>query len=97
MEDKVRIKIQVGDNKHPLFVERSEEPIFRDAARMVNERIQAYATKYRGAGLPNDYLMAFAALDVAVQFVRQDRNSNAEAAGEDLREIAAEIREFLKD
>ncbi len=97
MDDKVRINIQVGDNKHPLFVKRDEEPIFRDAARLVNERLAAYATKFRASGLPKDYLMAFAAVDIAAKFVRQDRNSNAEAAEANLQDLAAEIREFLSN
>ena len=97
MDDKVRINIQVGDKKHPLFVKRDEEPIYRDAARMVNERLAAYATKFRASGLPKDYLMAFAAVDIAARFVRQDRNSNAEAAEASLNELAAEIRDYLSN
>ena len=96
MDESIRINIQVGDNKHPLFVKRDEEPIFRDAARMVNERILAYSKKYRGANLANDYLMAFAALDIASQFVRQDRDSNALDAEKKIRDLANEISGFLK-
>ena len=97
MDDKVRINIQIGEVKHPLFVKRDEEPIYRDAARLVSERLTAYATKFRGAGLPKDYLMAFAAVDIAARFVRQDRNSNAEAAEASLQNIADEIREYLSN
>lgn len=95
MDDKVRIKIQLGDTKHPLFVNKDEEPIYREAARMVNERITAYSTKYRGAGLPNEYKLAFAALDIAVKYIKQNQDSNAEVAGENLKELSSEIREFL--
>lgn len=95
MDDKVRINIQIGDNKHPLFVQRDEEPIFRDAARLVNERLQAYARKFRASGLPKDYLMAFVAVDIAARFMRQDRDSNAEAAEARLKELAKDIRDYL--
>lgn len=97
MDDKVRINIQIGDTKHPLFVKRDEEPIYRDAARMVNERVQAYATKFRASGLPKDYLMAFAAVDIAARFVKQNQDSNAEVAETSLQELAAEIREYLSN
>ena len=97
MDDKVRINIQIGDTKHPLFVKRDEEPIYRDAARMVNERVQAYNTKFRASGLPKDYLMAFAAVDIAVRFVKQNHDSNAEVAEASLQELAAEIREYLSN
>lgn len=97
MDDKVRINIQIGDTKHPLFVKRDEEPIYRDAARMVNKRLKAYATKFRASGLPKDYLMAFAAVDIAARYVKQDRDSNAEVAEASLQELAAEIREYLSN
>ena len=97
MDDKVRIIIQIGENKHPLFVDRDEEPIFREAARLVNERLQAYARKYRASGLPKDYLAAFASLDIAARFVRQDRDSNAEKAEARLKELATEIRDYLSN
>lgn len=96
MDDKVRINIQVGENRHPLFVSRDEEPIFRDAARMVNERINAYATKYRGAGLPQEYMMAFAAIDIASQYVRLNHDNNAKDAGQRLQNLADEIRKYMQ-
>lgn len=95
MDDKVRINIQVGDTKHPLFVNRDEEPIYRDAARLVNQRLQAYATKFRASGLPKDYLIAFAAIDIAAKYIMQNRDSNAEEAGKGLEELASEIRQYL--
>lgn len=96
MDERIRINIQVGENKHPIFVPRNEEPIFREAARMINERIQAYATKYRGANLPKDYLMAFAAVDIASQYIKQDKDSNAQDAEKQLKDLAKEISEFMK-
>ena len=96
MGERIRINIQVGDNKHPLFVKRDEEPIFREAAKMINERISAYARKYRGANLPQDYLMAFAAVDIASQFIKQDRDSNARDAEIKIRDLTDEISRFLK-
>lgn len=96
MDERIRINIQVGENKHPLFVSRDEEPIYRNAARLVNDRILAYATKYRGANLPSDYLLAFAAIDIAAKYVRQDKDSNAHEAEQRLQELAKEIREFMK-
>lgn len=95
MDDKVRINIQIGDTKHPLFVKRDEEPIYRNAARLVNERLMAYTKKFRASGLPKDYLIAFAAIDIAARFVSQDKDSNAENAEANLQELIAEIRDYL--
>lgn len=95
MEDKVRIHIQLGDVKHPLVIEREEEPVARKAARLLTERYESYATKFRATGLPKEYLMAMAGLDMAMRFVRQDADSNAEAAGEALTAIVDELQTYL--
>ena len=71
MDKKIRITIQVGESRYPLWVEPQEEPIFREAARMVNRRLTAYATKFRSSHLPPDNLMAMAAVDLAVLCQRQ--------------------------
>ena len=54
MEDKLRINIQLAEAKHPLYVDPSDEPAARQAARLVSRRFAAYATKYRGAKLPEE-------------------------------------------
>ena len=96
MEDKVRINIQVGDVKHPLLVEAADEPIYREAARLVNERVARYATKYRGANLPRDFMMSFAAIDIAARYVRLNRQSAALADdGAAIEALTDEIRAFL--
>lgn len=95
MADRIRINIQLGEVKHPLNVDRDTEPIFREAARMVNERLAVYAEKYRGARLPQEYLMSFAALDVAAQYVRLNRAGNSEAVEAELEALVAEWKQFL--
>lgn len=97
MENEVRINIQIADTKHPLLIDRDEEPVVRKAARLVNESVAAYAAKYRSAGLPQSYFVAFAALDIAVKYLKQDADSNALAAEADLEALAGQIREYLKN
>lgn len=93
--DKVRINIDVAGHKHPLVVDADDEPIYREAGRLVNERLRAYATKYRGANLPSDFMMAFAAVDLAAQCVRL--KSRTELAEEEsaLLELTNDLKEFL--
>lgn len=95
MEDKIKISIQLGDVKHPLVIDRREEPVARKAARLLTKCYESYATKFRAIGLPKEYLMAMAGLDVAMRFVRQDTDSNAEAAGSELTDIIKELQTYL--
>lgn len=96
MENKVRINIQVGDIKHPLRVAAADEPIYREASRLVNDTVARYATKFRGANLPREFMMSFAAIDIAAKYIRLGRESNM--SDQDKAEIEAltqEISEFL--
>lgn len=95
MEEKVRINIQLGDVKHPLTIDREEEPVARQAARMLTERYEGYATAYRVSKLPKEYLMAMAGLDIAMRYVRQNTDSNAEAAGQELQAVIDDLQAFL--
>ncbi len=94
MSDTIKIKIQVGEVKHPLVVDQADEPIYREAARMVNERLVSYQTKYRAANLPPDYMMAFAALDIAARYVRMQRTTDVEPVEEALQKMVQQLEEF---
>ena len=94
MSDTIKIKIQVGEVKHPLYVPQAEEPIFREAARLVNERVISYQTKYRAAQLPPEYMMAFAALDIASKLVRMRRTTDVGPVEESLQSMVQQLEEF---
>ncbi|MBR5715529.1 MAG: cell division protein ZapA [Bacteroidales bacterium] len=95
MDKKIRINIQVGESIYPLWVEPKDEPLFREAARMVNRRLIAYSTKFRGANLPSERVMAMAAIDLAVLCQKQGNNANLEATEATLANIVADLQEFL--
>jgi len=94
--DKVKINIEIGGQKHPLEVDVDEEPIYREAGRIVNERLHAYATKYRGANLPPDFMMAFAAVDIASRYIRLRNESNLDSEEAALLEMTADLKAFLE-
>lgn len=95
-EDRQRIKILVGEKYYPLNVIRDDEPLYRKAAQSVNARLAKYKEKYRGnASLSILDMMAFAAIDVAVEFMKQDADSNAKVAETELNALIEEMRAFM--
>ena len=92
--DKVNIKIQVGEFKHPLNVAPDDEPIYREAARLINERMTAYRTKFRDANLPEEFLLSFAALDIATHYIRQQRQTSVAPVEEAIRTLTTELEDF---
>lgn len=96
MDKKIRINIQVGESKYPIWVDMDEEPLFREAARMVNSRLIAYNTKFRGANLPSEAFMAMAAIDLAVSSQKQQIKAQVADAGADLADIVADLQQFTE-
>lgn len=90
----VKINIQVGSFKLPLTVNQEDEPIYREAARMINDRLEAYQTKYRAANLTQEYMLSFSALDIAVRLVRQQRTTDIGPVEEIIKSLTAELEDF---
>lgn len=95
MSERLKINIKIADQKYPLQVKPEEEGVIRKAAAMINARLAQYAEKYRGAGLSQEHMLVFTAVDIAVRFLKQDADSNADAAGEEIEKMAAELRQYL--
>jgi len=95
MDKKIRINIQVGEARYPLWVEPKEEPIYREAARMVNRRLIAYATKFHDSYLSQETLLAMTVLDIAVLNRRQEMTTNALATEANLESIITDLEAFI--
>ncbi len=97
MDKKIRINIQVGEARYPVVVKMDDEPIIREAARMVNRRLVAYTTKYRGsADLTPEAYLAMAAVDLAATHLRQQGQSvNNDELEADLKQINTDLEQFL--
>lgn len=92
MDKKIRINIQVGEARYPLWVNMEEEPLFREAARMVNRRLVAYTTKFRGAGLTPEAFLAMAAVDLAVSMQRKATDSDVASAETEITQLVDELK-----
>ena len=95
MDKRIRINIQVGDARYPLYVDPKEEPVFREAGRMVNRRIVAYSTRFRNAALAPDEVLAMSALDLAVTCQKAGQQAADSAAVAELAAVVADLQGFL--
>ena len=63
MEDKLSIRINIADRYYPLKIERDDEEKIRKAAKMINDKVFQYKTKYADKDIQDFLAMA------ALQFV----------------------------
>ena len=70
MEDRVTgINLIIDGMSFPLTVKASEEPYYRQAARLVNEKLLIYKKNFSGEG--GVRVMAMAAIELAFDLRRQ--------------------------
>lgn len=62
---------------------------------MVNRRITAYSTQFRGSHLSPETILAMSAIDLAVLCLKKDLQSNPEQLEAQLTSINDQLRAFL--
>ena len=71
------INLVIDGISFPLTIKASEEPYYRQAARLTNEKLIIYKQLFSGEGGVRVYAMA--ALDIALELVKQaDKVGSAE-------------------
>lgn len=95
MEDRLKINIKIGGSKHPLQVLPEDEEVVRKAAVLVNERIAHYTEKYKKTKLPQEYMLAFAAVDIAVRYLKLYDDNDTALAKTEIESMAKDLRQYL--
>lgn len=87
MEKKV-MNLTIADRTYPLHVREGQEQIMEKAAKMLNERIQDYATRFKVQDRQD--LMAMAALEICSRYfevLKSEKSSEDESIVSRLMEI----------
>lgn len=76
MEEKLSIRVNIADRHYPLKIEREDEEKIRKAAKMINDKVSQYKTKYTDKDI-QDFL-AMAALQFVIRIIEtEDKNEDS--------------------
>ncbi|MGE4569513.1 MAG: cell division protein ZapA [Bacteroidales bacterium] len=96
MDDMFSIRVNVADRYYPLMIQRADEERIRKAARLINERITLYKSKYTDKEV-RDYL-AMVSLQFVIKMLELEdhletdqRNAQLEEIGETLKGILTKV------
>lgn len=90
MEDReLGINLIIDGTSYPLTIKASEEPSFRQAARIVNETLSRYKSLFSGEG--GVRVMTMVALDIAFHAV----NGNSGVASDEVRRKIGELTRLI--
>lgn len=68
------ISITVADRPYKLVVEKEQEELFRNAAKLIDKRIKEYSSSY--AFKDKQDLLAMIALEYTVSFLQNEQTTN---------------------
>ena len=96
MEDrKLVINLIIDGIAYPLTVKASEEPYYRQAARLVNNTLSLYKEIFTGE--EGVRVMTMVALDIAFNSVKGENNSNPVELMRKINELARLVENTLED
>ena len=95
MDDKLSIRVNIAERYYPLKINRDDEEKVRKAAKVINEKVLQYKTKYADKDI-QDFL-AMTALQLVSQLVEQEHKTDISPLFANLQELNEELEEYLKE
>jgi cell division protein ZapA (FtsZ GTPase activity inhibitor) len=93
MEEKLSIRVNIADRHYPLKIEREDEEKIRKAAKMINDKVFQYRSKYTDKDI-QDFL-AMAALQFVIRLLETEDKSNDNELFERLQKLSSALDEFV--
>lgn len=89
------IRLRLGNQiLPPITIKRSKELIYRDAEKLINERLGQYATRYPGQ--ENITYLYMAILDIAVALKREEERNDTTPFVESMQRMLNGINDALQ-
>lgn len=92
---KQHITLNIYDTKIPIMVPKEQEQHYREAASMINERLNAYFGRYKGLKSDKE-IIYYATIDIALRCVSEVKRNDVSPINDVLAELSTEIEEALK-
>lgn len=94
-EDKLHIRLHVYDTDMSINIDRSDEVYYRNAAKLITDRVNAYSSVFKGKKSDKEILY-MALIEIALYYEKElDRNDTAPFS-DILGKLTSEIEDSLK-
>jgi cell division protein ZapA len=95
MEEKLSIRVNIADRYYPLKIEKEDEEKIRKAAKLINDKVFQYKTKYADKDI-QDFL-AMAALQFVIRLIEMEDKQEATSLILKLQKLNDELDEFVNN
>lgn len=95
MEDKFSIRVNVADRYYPLKIDRSDEEKIRKAAKMINEKVAQYKSRYTDKDKDLQDYLAMAALQFVIKLIESENRFEVSPVIDELNELDEWLNDYL--
>lgn len=93
MDDKLTIRLNIGEKYYPMRINRDEEELIRKAAKIINDRLTQYRKKYAQRNIVD--LLAMTALQYTKDFLERENRENLSTVNDELKLVNIELEEYI--
>ncbi len=94
-QEKLQIRLHVYDTDFPVNVKPEEEPLYRDAARLITNTVNSYASYFKGVKSDRE-LLYMALIEIALRYEREVQRNDTRPYDDILDKLTSEIEDALK-
>jgi len=95
--DKFRMTLSVANGKYPLFCKRSEEELFRKAAKAIDNKIFQYSSRFSGDKIEVRDLLVMAAIHFSAELLLYKQKEDKSPMLEKIEFLNKELEEYLQE
>lgn len=95
-EEKLHIRLHIYDTDIPVVINRKDEFYYREAAKDINEAINAYSEVFKGKKSDKE-IQYMALIDIAYNYEVEKSRNDTTPVTDILSKITSEIEEALKN
>jgi len=92
--DKLHIRLHVYDTEISVNIVREEEEYYRNAAKLITNTVNNYASVFRGRKSDKE-LLYMALIDIALRFEKESARNDVTPYSDILGKLTSEIEEAL--
>ena len=93
MSEKFQITLRIDNQSYPVNVRRDEEEIYREAERMINDKLNVYKSRF--PNLEKEQYLYMALLDISVRLIQSERRNDTGPYKSVMASLTAEIMSTL--
>ncbi len=95
MDEKLSINVKVAERSYPLRVYREDEERFRQAAKMINDKVLQYKQRYSDKDV-QDFL-AMAALQFVIQVIELENSQDMSPVLDAISALDSKLKDVLSE